>query len=60
LEEAQKVNFRFLTLAEYVTEYDWEGEFTREEVDQILNPSCSSTVSDKVSSHDRQAAFAGD
>ena len=49
LEEAQKVDFRFLTLAEYVTEYDWDGEFTHEEVDQILAPTRPVAASVEVS-----------
>lgn len=31
-EEARKVEFKFISMETYLAEYDWEGEFTEEEV----------------------------
>jgi len=31
-----KVTFKLVTLAEYVKEYDWEGEYTASETEKIL------------------------
>ena len=34
--EMAKVTFKLVTLAEYVKEYDWEGEYTASETEKIL------------------------